>query len=96
MTVASAYRIKENSSPNSLHPLGQAVDIQFQGATSEEYYDYAISLAALLNYDQFILEYCSYTNNPWIHISYNTSNNRKQIMTFFNNKKYSDNIAKLR
>ena len=96
MTVASAYRIKENSSPNSLHPLGQAVDIQFQGATSEEYYDYAISLAALLNYDQFILEYCSYTNNPWIHISYNTNNNRKQIMTFFNNKKYSDNIAKLR
>lgn len=96
MTVASAYRLKENSSPNSLHPLGQAVDIQFQGATTEEYYDYAVSLAALLNYDQFILEYCSYTNNPWIHISYNTNNNRKQIMTFFNNKKYSDNLAKLR
>ena len=96
MTVASAYRLKENSSPNSLHPLGQAVDIQFQGATTEEYYDYAVSLAALLNYDQFILEYCSYTNNPWIHISYNTKNNRKQVMTFFNNKKYSDNLAKLR
>jgi hypothetical protein len=91
-----AYRSAENSSQNSVHPLGQAVDIQFTGYTDTEYYEAAKQLARVLNYDQFILEYCSYTNSSWIHISYLGSNNRKEVMTFWNNKKYDNGLYLLR
>lgn len=93
--VASGYRSKASSSQNSMHPLGKCVDIQFQGATKEDYFEYAKQLVKVLNYDQFILHYCNYTNNPWIHISYQGSNNRKEVMTFWNNKKHSDGLARL-
>lgn len=93
--VASGYRSKANSSKNSMHPLGKCVDIQFQGATKDDYFEYAKELVKVLNYDQLILHYCNYTNNPWIHISFQGSNNRKQVMTFWNNKKHSDGLSKL-
>lgn len=93
LTIASGYRSPTQSS--SRHNYGECVDVQFQGATKEEYYDIAVQLSKILNYDQLILEYCNYSNNPWIHISYSTTNNRKQTMTFWNNKKYADGIAKL-
>lgn len=93
--VASGYRSKASSSKNSIHPQGKCVDIQFQGATKEDYFEYAKQLVKVLNYDQFILHYCNYTNNPWIHISFQGSNNRKEVMTFWNNKKHSNGLAKL-
>jgi hypothetical protein len=93
--VASGYRSKNLSSQSSMHPQGKCVDVQFQGATKEDYYEYAKQLVKVLNYDQFILHYCNYTNNPWIHISFQGSNNRKQVMTFWNNKKHSDGLSKL-
>ena len=96
IVVASGYRTPDISSSHSQHPLGKCVDIQFQGATKDDYYEYAKQLAKIINYDQLILHYCNYTQTPWIHISFNLSNNRKQVMTFWNNKKYSDGISKLK
>lgn len=95
LIVASGYRTKEISSKNSMHPTGKCVDIQFQGATKEDYYEFAKQLVKVLNYDELILHYCNYTNNPWIHISYSGSNNRKKVSTFWNNIKHSDGLSKL-
>lgn len=95
LVVVSGYRSKDISSQNSSHPKGEAVDFIFQGFTADEVYEASKLLAKNLNYDQFILEYCNYTTAPWIHITLKSTANRKQIMTFWNNKKYTDGLAKL-
>ncbi len=97
MFVTSAFRDPGNASnaKTSQHPLGQGVDIQFKGATKADYYDIAIKLARVLKYDQLILEYCNYTKNPWIHISYSVKTNRSTVLTFFNHKKYGDGLTQL-
>ena len=97
MLVTSAFRDPGNSSnsSSSQHPKGQAVDIQFKGVTREEYYSLAIKIAKIIKYDQLILEYCSYSNNPWIHISFSIQNNKNQVLTFFNHKKHSDGLSNL-
>ena len=96
MFVTSAFRDPGNSSnaKTSQHPLGQGVDIQFKGITKQDYYDIATKLAKVLKYDQLILEYCSYTNNPWIHVSYSVKN-RSQVLTFFNHKTHSQGLTQL-
>lgn len=96
MFVTSAFRDPGNSSnaKTSQHPLGQGVDIQFKGITKKEYYDIAAKLAKVLKYDQLILEYCNYTNNPWIHVSYSVKN-RSQVLTFFNHKTHSQGLTQL-
>lgn len=96
MFVTSAFRDPGNASnaKTSQHPLGQGVDIQFKGITKQDYYDIATKLAKVLRYDQLILEYCSYTNNPWIHISYSVKN-RGQVLTFFNHKTHSQGLTQL-
>lgn len=96
MTVASGFRTKDISSANSLHPTGKCVDIQFKGATREEYYKNAKQLAKVLNYDQFILHYCNYTSSPWIHISFNTTGNNKEVKTYWNNNEYSSGLVLLK
>jgi uncharacterized protein YcbK (DUF882 family) len=96
MFVTSAFRDPGNASnaKTSQHPLGQGVDIQFKGITKKEYYEIAIKLAKVLKYDQMILEYSSYANNPWIHISYSVRN-RNQVLTFFNHKTHSRGLTQL-
>ena len=96
MFVTSAFRDPGNASnaKTSQHPLGQGVDIQFKGITKQDYYDIASKLAKVLKYDQLILEYCSYTNNPWIHVSYSVKN-RSQVLTFFNHKTHSQGLTQL-
>jgi uncharacterized protein YcbK (DUF882 family) len=94
MFVTSAFR-PFTSNKTSQHILGQAVDIQFKGITKQEYYDISLKLAKVLRYDQMLLEFCNYTKNPWIHISYSVEKNRIQTMTFFNHKKYSDGFTQL-
>ena len=96
MFVTSAFRDPGNASnaKTSQHPLGQGVDIQFKGITKKEYFDIATKLAKVLKYDQMILEYCSYANNPWIHISYSVKN-RSQVLTFFNHKTHSQGLTQL-
>jgi len=95
LIIASGYRSKDISSINSEHPFGSCVDIQFLGYKPSDYFNIAKRLARVLNYDQLILEYTSYSNTPWIHISYKGENNRKQVMTFWNNRKHSDGLSKL-
>lgn len=94
MFVTSAFR-KPSNNATSQHPRGQAVDIQFKGMIKEEYYQAAIKLAKVIKYDQLLLEFCNYTRNPWIHISYSVDTNRTQVMTFFNHKKHSDGLTQL-
>ena len=96
MFVTSAFRDPGNASnaKTSQHPLGQGVDIQFKGISKKDYYDIATKLAKVLKYDQLILEYCNYTNNPWIHISYSVKN-RSQVLTFFNHKTHSQGLTQL-
>jgi uncharacterized protein YcbK (DUF882 family)/uncharacterized protein (DUF2345 family) len=96
MFVTSAFRDPGNASnaKTSQHPLGQGVDMQFKGITKKEYYDIAVKLAKVLKYDQLILEYCNYTNNPWIHVSYSVKN-RSQVLTFFNHKTHSQGLTQL-
>jgi uncharacterized protein YcbK (DUF882 family) len=94
MFVTSAFR-PFTGNKTSQHILGQAVDIQFKGATKEEYYEIAKKLGQFLKYDQLLLEYCNYTKNPWVHISYSVERNRTQVMTFFNHKKHSDGLTQL-
>lgn len=98
MIVTSGYRnpLTSGSSPTSQHTLGKAADIQFIGLPWDEYYDIAIELARVLNFDQMILEYSAVSNNPWIHISYNGSSNRKDQLTFWNHKKYAGGFANLK
>ena len=96
MFVTSAFRDPGNASnaKTSQHPLGQGVDIQFKGISKKDYYDIATKLAKVLKYDQLILEYCSYSKNPWIHISYSVKN-RSQVLTFFNHKTHSQGLTQL-
>lgn len=96
MFVTSAFRDPGNASNavTSQHPLGQAVDIQFKGITKKEYYEIAIKLAKVIKYDQMILEYCSYANNPWLHVSF-AVNNRNKVLTFNNHKTYSQGLTQL-
>jgi len=95
MIVTSAFRTETNQNTLSQHGKGQAVDIQFRGMSKKDYYDIAVKLKEFLNYDQMLLEYCNYANNPWIHISLDVNKQRNQIMTFWNHKKHSDGLQNL-
>lgn len=93
--VTSGFRYPGNNA-KSQHPNGQAVDIQFKGVSKADYYKIAADLSASLPvFDQFLLEYAVTTNSPWIHISCTRTSNRRQIMTFYNHKKYKDGLVDL-
>lgn len=93
MIVTSGFRA---SNTRSQHSKGQAVDIQFRGISKAQYFEIAKDLAqSLPAYDQFLLEYAVTANNPWIHISFKIEGNRRQVMTFFNHKKYKDGLVDL-
>lgn len=95
MYITSGFRTV-GSNPNSQHPKGQAVDIQFKGIAPGEYFKIANLLAKSLNYDQLLLEYSNYTRNPWIHISFShNSKNRNQVLTFWNNKTHAQGLVQL-
>lgn len=93
--VTSGFRLRSKSSGTSQHPLGHAVDIQFRGASKQEYFEIAKRLAKVLKYDQLLLEFCAYTNNPWIHISYTSKNDRGQVLTFWNHKTHTSGLVQL-
>lgn len=96
MIVTSGFRDASNSTGTSQHPLGMAADIQFKGMRKSEYFETAKKLKECVQFDQFLLEYCNYTNNPWLHISLNpNSKNRNQTLTFWNHRKYGDGLTNL-
>lgn len=85
--VTSGFR---HGSGTSQHERGEAVDIQFQNTTKEEYYDIAVWIKDNVVFDQMILEYKNFGSGlPWIHITYAESN-RNEVRTFFNHAQYGD------
>lgn len=89
--VTSGFRA---GSGTSQHLKGEAVDIQISGYSRKDYYNLAVWVKNNLPFDQLILEHKNYgTGLSWLHISLKrTGVNRKQVMTFFNNKKYADGL----
>lgn len=95
MFVTSGFRYP-GSNAKSQHPKGEAVDIQFKGISKHEYFQIAKILVDVIPvFDQFLLEYSVASNNPWIHISCSRTGNRRQVMTFYNHKKYKDGLVDL-
>jgi zinc D-Ala-D-Ala carboxypeptidase len=84
-TISSGYRCLDlnralNSSDNSQHVLGEAIDLEVSGVDN---YVLATWVKENLEYDQLILEF--YDGSPasgWVHISLASSgNNRKECLT---------------
>lgn len=71
----------------SQHELGMAGDFQFTSfnRNRKKYFDLANEIKNLVPFDQLLLEYRD-SGSVWIHISYNTKGNRKQILTLNNDK----------
>lgn len=98
MFVTSGFRHTNSGSRVSDHVLGQAVDLQFKGASKAQYFEIAQRIKKIAPFKQLLLEYKSTgTGMPWIHISLSRtgSQNKNSIMTFYNHKKYSDGLSKL-
>jgi len=98
MIVTSGFRHKNSGAKISDHVLGQAVDLQFVGATKSDYFQIAKDIKEMVGFKQLLLEYKNFgTTNPWIHVSLSRtpSQNKNQVMTFFNHKKHSDGLTKL-
>lgn len=99
MFVTSAFRDFSHNTVKSVsqHCLGLAADMQFTGVKKADYYDLAVAIRALLpNWDQLLLEYKSTgTGNPWIHVSFNSKGNRRQVLTMFNNAVHGTGLIKL-
>lgn len=80
----------------SQHPLGMAADIQFRGIPKSEYYVIAQWVKDNVSYDQFLLEYkTTGTGTPWLHISFNKNNQRKQVLTLLNGSTYGQGLIQL-
>ena len=84
VTVSSGYRSVElceaiGSSSRSQHAKGQAADFEIFGVPNAEL---AKWIADNCEYDQLILEYhkLDEPNSGWIHCSYKSKDNRKQIL----------------
>ena len=85
-----------SSNPKSQHPKGQACDLQFRGVSKTEYYVIAQWIKDNISYDQLLLEYkTTGTGLPWIHISFDKNNIRKQILTLLNNNTYGQGLIQL-
>lgn len=98
MFVTSGFRHANSGSKVSDHVLGQAVDLQFRGATKADYFEIAKAIKQLVPFKQLLLEYkTTGSGMPWIHISLARDNNKNnsQVMTFFNHRKHSDGLTKL-
>lgn len=94
MFVTSGFRTAASSSATSDHPRGKAVDLQFRGASRTEYFEIAKRLAETLNYDKMLLEYKTYgTGMPWIHISFDVNQQKRQVLTYFNDRKYGTGLT---
>ncbi len=102
-TITSCFREAGNAlslaSGVSQHELGQAVDITFssfrgQSNVRELYYNIAQQIKNQVPFDQLLLETTSNGSN-WIHISFTTGNLRREIITMYNNKTYSQGLVLL-
>jgi hypothetical protein len=94
--VTNTWRPRGIGSPTSQHPRGQAADIQFRNSKKSDYFQIATIIKDLVPYDQLLLEYkTTGTGLPWIHISFNKAGNRKQVLTFLNNRTFAQGLVDL-
>jgi hypothetical protein len=84
ITVNSGYRCPKlnkaiGGAKNSQHLSGQAADIEVPGIDNLVIFEW---IRYNLEYDQLILEYYKedVPDSGWIHVSYNSSRNRKQVL----------------
>ncbi|MNP35110.1 Peptidase M15 [compost metagenome] len=92
MIVTSGFR---TGSGTSQHLKGEAVDIQIKNASKSFYMEVAKWIKDNLPYDQFLFEQKSFgTRMPWLHISLTRGRQQRgQVLTFFNNKKYANGLV---
>jgi hypothetical protein len=92
--VTNTFRRSNGSA--SQHHKGQAADIQFRGVAKAQYYTIAQWIRDNVAYDQLLLEYkTTGTGLPWIHISFNKDRQRKQVLTFLNDRTYGQGLIQL-
>ena len=93
--VTNTYR-QPSGNPTSQHPKGMAADIQFRGVPKSDYFAIAQWIKDNVTYDQLLLEYkTTGTGMPWIHISFDKNQSRKQVLTLLNNSTYSQGLTQL-
>ncbi len=84
LVITSFYRCPKlnaaiGGSRNSRHCLGEAIDIDGNrtGVSNKEIFEY---IMGHLEFDQLIWEFGDDKNPAWVHVSYTTQKNRKQVM----------------
>ena len=81
--ISSGYRSEKlnkavGGSKTSQHNKGQALDlVATTGFTNKDIFDY---IKKHLEFDQMIWEFGTDKNPDWVHVSYNKSKNRKQVL----------------
>ena len=96
MQILAGYRNRddiEDSSPNSLHYKGQAIDIRLDGFNRQETFNAAKKLIEELphGFDTIALNYNG-KKSCWIHISFRLIGNRESICTIRDHIKLGDNL----
>lgn len=81
---SSGYRSPElciaiGSSVHSQHAKGEAADFEVPSISNLEVAGW---IAGNLEFDQLILEHYEGGNTGWIHCSYKTEGNRKEVLTY--------------
>ena len=94
--INSGYR--NSGSAKSQHEIGQACDIRFLDlptgrgdAAQRAYFERAKEIRAALNYDQLLLEVFG-NQGPWIHVSFKSTANRRDVKTFFSHTSYKPGL----
>lgn len=84
LKVSSFYRCAKlnkavGGSATSQHMTGEAIDIDADGSsiTNAQVFDY---IKNNLEFDQLIWEFGDKKNPAWVHVSYKSKGNRKQIL----------------
>lgn len=94
--VTNTWRPRGGKNPASQHPRGQAADMQFRSVKKSDYYQIAQVIKDLVPFDQLLLEYKNTGSGlPWIHVSFNKAGNRKQVFTFFNDRRVATGLVDL-
>ena len=94
--LTNTWRPIGDKASTSQHPKGMACDMQFKGISKKDYFAIAQWCRDNLVYDQLLLEYKTTGSGlPWIHMSFNKTNNRKQVLTFMNNSTFAQGLKDL-
>jgi hypothetical protein len=98
MIITSGFRLNtgrvNKAGKPSQHEVGEAIDVQFQNISDDEYWARAQWIVANVVFDQFILEYLG--NRPWLHGSFSSSQRRNLVNTATTNGAYPLGLQKMR